>query len=81
MMEEDYQGYRVPGSRVVHENEDCHHLDNANGVEETEKDPDEYDGLRTCRQCHLDNMSFSERRERERRFRKGRRNKTVKIRY
>ena len=69
--------HHAPGSRVVHDDRDCHHLDNANEVEEL--DADEADKYRTCKQCAYDRLSYSEKMERRRKSRRSRKT-TVRIR-
>lgn len=69
--------YRTPGNHVYHENEDCHHLANANEIEEIDKE--EAESGRRCNQCAYDSLSWEEKRKRKRRRRRNR-STTVKIR-
>lgn len=71
--------YHALGSRVVHHDPDCHHLDNANEVEEL--DEEEAEKYRTCRQCWYNDLSVSEKIERKRKSRRARRTRTVTVRY
>jgi len=69
--------YHASGSRVVHHDRDCHHLDNANDVEELNSD--EAEKYRTCSQCAYNQLSYSEKMERRRKSRRSRKT-TVRIR-
>lgn len=69
--------YSVVGSRVYHEDSECHHLTKANEVKEI--DGDEADSLRLCYQCAYDSLSWEEKRKRKRRSRRNR-GTTIKIR-
>lgn len=71
--------YHAEGSRVVHHDRDCHHLDNANEVEDL--DEEEAEKYRTCRQCWYNGLSFEEKLQRKRESRRARRTQTVTVRY
>lgn len=70
--------YHVEGSRVVHPNEGCHHLDDADDYEEL--DAEEAESYRTCTQCAYDNLSASEKAKRKRKQRRSHRSSSVRIR-
>ena len=70
--------YRAGESRVVHDDPDCHHLDNANDVEKL--DEEEAEKYRTCRQCWYNGLSVDEKIQRKRRRSRGTRKVTVRYR-
>jgi len=70
--------YHSEGSRVVHDSDDCHHLDNANDVEELSRE--EAESYRRCYQCAHDAVPEAEKRHRERRRKRRRRTTTVRVR-
>lgn len=79
-MSEEETFYHAEGSRVVHHDRDCHHLDNANEVEEV--DEEEAESYRTCYQCNYNQLSHNEKIQRKRKQqRASRRKTTVSITY
>jgi len=77
--QDDGTHYHAPGSRVAHKERGCHHLDNANDVEEL--DADEAENYRTCRQCWYNDLSHEEKVKRRRESRRKRRSKKITVRY
>ena len=71
--------YHAEGSRVVHHDRDCHHLDNATDVEEL--DGEEAEKYRTCRQCWYNDLSFEEKMKRKQKQKRARKTRTVTVRY